>query len=251
MSGSLSGKTAVDQAKQAIRELVWAELVTARVVEPDVAGYIPDFAGSDHAAARLAALPVWEQARVVKAVPDRAQEPVRKRALEGGKLVYLAAPRLATVKPFYVLDPSALPVSPAEAADPVVAARVAPAADPGEMQPVDLIVVGSVAVSERGTRLGKGAGYSDLEVALLAEAGLVKPHTVIATTVHQLQVVDGDLPELEHDFRVDVIVTPERVIWCRQPTRPKGLNWRALRAEQIAAIPALARRARQPPASPA
>jgi 5-formyltetrahydrofolate cyclo-ligase len=230
----LSGKTAVDQAKQAIRERVWAGLEAAQVVEPGVAGYIPDFTGSDHAAARL----------VVKAVPDRAQEPVRRRALEDGKIVYLAAPRLATVKPFYVLDPRTLPVSLADAADPAVAARVAPAADPGEMQPVDLIVVGSVAVNQRGARLGKGAGYSDLEVALLAEAGLVRPHTVIATTVHQLQVLDEDLPELEHDFRADVIVSPDRVIWCGHPKRPTGLNWRTLRAEQIAAIPALARRTR-------
>jgi len=240
----LSGETAVDQAKQAIRERVWAGLEVAQVVERGVAGYIPDFTGSDQAAARLAALQVWEQAGVVKAVPDRAQEPVRRRALEDGKIVYLAAPRLATVKPFYVLDPRTLPVSPAEAADPAVAARVAPAADPDEMQPVDLIVVGSVAVNQRGARLGKGAGYSDLEVALLAEAGLIRPHTVIATTVHQLQVLDEDLPELGHDFRVDVIVSPDRVIWCGHPKRPTGLNWRALRAEQIAAIPALARRAR-------
>jgi 5-formyltetrahydrofolate cyclo-ligase len=251
MTIPLNSKTAVDQAKQAIRERLWARLEAARVVEPGVAGYIPDFTGSDRAAARLAGLEAWARARVVKAVPDSAQRPVRRRALEDGKLVYLAAPRLATAKPFYVLDPRALPVSPAEAADPAVAARVAPAADPDEMQPVDLIIVGSVAVSERGTRLGKGAGYSDLEVALLAEAGLVKPHTVIATTVHELQVVDEDLPELEHDFRVDVIVTPDRVIGCGQPKRPKGLSWHALRAEQIAAIPVLARRARQSPDSPA
>jgi 5-formyltetrahydrofolate cyclo-ligase len=241
----LNGKTAIDQAKQAIRERVWADLETADVVEPGVAGYIPDFSDSDLAAARLAVLPVWAKAQIVKAVPDRAQQPVRKRALDDGKLVYMAAPRLATVKPFYVLDPRVLPVPPAEAADPAVAAQVAPAVDPNEMQHVDLVVVGSVAVNERGARLGKGAGYADLEVGLLAEAGLIGGETTIATTVHELQVVDEDLPELEHDFRVDVIVTPERVIWCGHPKRPGGLDWSALRAEQIAAIPALVRRARK------
>jgi 5-formyltetrahydrofolate cyclo-ligase len=243
VTDSLNGKTAIDQAKQAIRERVWAELAAAGVVEPDVAGYIPDFVGSDHAAARLATLPIWAKAQVMKAVPDRAQEPVRKRALEDGKLVYMAAPKLATLKPFYVLDPRALPLPAAQAVEPGVAARIAPTVDPSEMQPVDLIVVGSVAVNERGARLGKGAGYSDLEVGLLAEAGLISDETTIVTTVHTLQVLDEDLPELEHDFRVDVIVTPERVIWCGTPKRPNGLDWDALRAEQIAAIPVLARRA--------
>lgn len=36
-------------------------------------------------------------------------------------------------------------------------------------------------------RIGKGAGYGDIEVALLAEAGLSGPETTIYTTVHDLQ----------------------------------------------------------------
>ncbi|HYZ52722.1 MAG TPA: 5-formyltetrahydrofolate cyclo-ligase [Streptosporangiaceae bacterium] len=82
------------------------------------------------------------------------------------------------------------------------------------MQPIDLVVCGSVAVNRVGVRLGKGAGYSDIEVALLAEAGLLNEQTAIVTTVHDLQVVDEELPEAEHDFRVDFIVTPQRVIAC-------------------------------------
>jgi 5-formyltetrahydrofolate cyclo-ligase len=235
--------TGIDRAKQAIRERVWSRLEAARVVEPGVTGYIPTFDGSDRAAMRLAALSIWSSAQVIKAVPDEAQQPVRMRALEDGKLVYMAASKLAAVKPFYVLDPRALPVPAAEAAEHRVAARIAPPIDLSEMQPVDLIVVGSVAVNDRGARLGKGAGYADLEVGLLAEAGLIGEATTIVTTVHDLQVVDEDLPELEHDFRVDVIVTPERVIWCGHPKRPRGVEWQALLPEQIAAIPVLARRA--------
>jgi len=236
--------TGIDEAKQAIRERVWARLEAAGVVEPGVTGYIPAFDGADHAAARLAALPIWSSAQVIKAVPDQAQQPVRKRALEDGKLVYMAASRLATDKPFYLLDPHALPVPAAEAAEHRVAARIAPAIDLSEMQPIDLVVVGSVAVNDRGARLGKGAGYADLEVGLLAEAGLLSERTVIATTVHELQVLEDDLPERAHDFRVDVIVTPQRVIWCGSPKRPAGLDWSILRPEQIAAIPVLAQRAR-------
>lgn len=88
------------------------------------------------------------------------------------------------------------------------------------------------------------AGYSDIEVALLAEAGLISERTVIATTVHDLQVLDEDLPEEAHDFRVDLIVTPERIIWPGSPKRPARLDLSSLSSEQIAAIPVLAQRMR-------
>ncbi|UCH21360.1 MAG: hypothetical protein JSU83_23150 [Deltaproteobacteria bacterium] len=44
--------------------------------------------------------------------------------------------------------------------------------------------------------MGKGGGYSDLEYALVKEAGLIKNDTPIVTTVHALQVVeDGQIEE--------------------------------------------------------
>jgi hypothetical protein len=75
----------------------------------------------------------------------------------------------------------------------------------------------SVAVNRCGRGSAMAPGYSDIEVALLAEAGLIRPETVIVTTVRQLQVVDEELPETKHDFSVDVIVTPEErsVVSCR------------------------------------
>lgn len=79
------------------------------------------------------------------------------RALAEGKLVYIAVPRLAGERPFYVLDPAELTVPPAEAASSKVAASVAYKVGVKEMQPVDLIICGSVAVNRHGARLGKGA----------------------------------------------------------------------------------------------
>ncbi|SCE69105.1 5-formyltetrahydrofolate cyclo-ligase family protein [Micromonospora matsumotoense] len=90
-----------------------------------------------------------------------------------------------------------------------------------------------------GVRLGKGAGYSDIEVALLTEAGLVGPSTILATTVHPLQMVDGPLPESSHDFGMDLIVTPDEVIECRRRPRPTGIYWESLSAQKIDAIPFL------------
>ncbi|MDQ2876034.1 MAG: 5-formyltetrahydrofolate cyclo-ligase [Actinomycetota bacterium] len=233
-----------DQAKQGARERVWTLLEQAHAVAPGVYGRIPAFAGADEAADRLAALPVWQRAEIIKAVPDKAQLPVRARALEAGKLVYMAVPMLADALPFYLLDPKTLTVSPTEAAAREVAARVARKVSVEQMQPVNLVICGSVAVNREGVRLGKGAGYSDIEVALLQEAGLIGPETTIVTTVHSLQVVDEPLPETEHDFSVDLIVTPDEVIQCGPPRRPAGLIWEHLSPEKIRAIPVLGERLR-------
>jgi 5-formyltetrahydrofolate cyclo-ligase len=232
-----------DQAKNAIRERIWALLDTHHAVQPPGArGHIPSFVGAADAAERLASLPAWEAARVIKVNPDKAQLPVRARALADGKTVYMAVPKLADNKPFYLLEPASLAVPPSEAAAKETAARIAPQVAVDEMRPVDLVVSGSVAVNHQGVRLGKGAGYSDIEVALLTEAGLLSPQTVIVTTIHDLQVVDEPLPETDHDFSVDLIVTPTQAIPCSPPRRPAGLYWDHLDAGKIAAIPVLAQR---------
>jgi 5-formyltetrahydrofolate cyclo-ligase len=150
--------TATSQAKQAVREQIWSQLERAGAVEPGVRGYIPAFEGADEAAERLANLPVWQQAQILEVVPDRAQLPVRIRALKDRKLVYMPAPKLAMADPFYLLDPRDLPVPATEAADRMVAARTAPSVSINEMQAIDLIVCGSVAVNERGARLTGGGG---------------------------------------------------------------------------------------------
>src|ERR1039458_6637510 len=84
----------ISRVKQAIRERVWELLEREHVTEPGVRGYIPAFAGAEIAAGLLAGTPAWKAARVIKAVPDRAQQPVRERALRDGKLLYMAVPRL-------------------------------------------------------------------------------------------------------------------------------------------------------------
>ena len=234
-----------DEAKQRVRERIWALLEREAAAPAGVHGRIPAFFGAEAAAERLATLPLWRAARTVKAVPDKAQLPVRARALTEGKLVYMAVPRLADALPFFLLDPASLTVPPEEAASSHVAETVARKVGVEEMQPVDLIICGSVAVDRRGVRLGKGAGYSDIELALLQEAGLMRPGTKIVTTVHPFQVVNESLPETGHDFSVDLIVTPDEVIECDSPRRPNGLVWEDLDREKIASIPVLAMRAAQ------
>jgi 5-formyltetrahydrofolate cyclo-ligase len=218
---------------------------------PGAAGRIPNFTGAEAAAERLRATPEWQAARTLKSNPDSAQLPVRQRALEDGKTVYMAVPRLAGPEPFFALDPDHLSESPRKAASISGAARSARRITLAEVAPVDLVVTGCVAAGEDGARLGKGGGFADLEFALAAAAGLIGPGTVTVTTVHELQVrPSGVIPLTGHDVPVDLIVTPERVIDCRSRRGPRptaGIIWADLTEEKIAAIPLLsAQRAASP-----
>ena len=193
---------------------------------------------------------------MLKSNPDLPQLPVRALALEEGKLVYVAVPRLAAEAPFLALDPDRLTSPPRKAASIRGAAAEGIPTALADMAPIDLIVCGTVAVNRSGVRIGKGGGFSDLEFALARQAGLIGDQTWVATTVHPVQVLDDDLPETEHDFRVDLVVTPDEVIRTRPGPGvgpglrgPPGILWEHLEEDKIAAIPALDNLVRRGPAS--
>ena len=50
----------------------------------------------------------------VKSNPDKAQRPLRQQALEEGKLLYMAVPRLRDEKCFVELDPAVMACTPAQ-----------------------------------------------------------------------------------------------------------------------------------------
>jgi 5-formyltetrahydrofolate cyclo-ligase len=232
-------------AKAQLREEVWAQLTAAKVARfPGAEGRIPNFVGAEAAAVRLRGLTPWHDARTVKANPDSPQWPVRQRALEDGKTLFMAVPRLAEDKPFFLLDPARLTGSPRQASSIKGATRAGVPVDVSELAPVDVVVSGSVAVGEDGARLGKGGGFSDLELAVAAGAGLVAPATVVVTTVHELQVRPaGEISTVDHDVHVDLVVTPDRVIECARPSgyEMPRVRWDELTDEKIAAIPLLQR----------
>ena len=229
--------------KQAIRDRVWdaleAEGVAAFPFPPH--GRIPNFSGAGEAAERLADLPEFERADAIKANPDSPQRPVRKRALEAGKTVYMAVPRLRDEECFIELDPT-------EIDDYHRASTISGSSElgvqvgPDEVASIDLIVSGSVAVTEQGARIGKGEGYSDLEYAILRGLGLVKDSTPVVTTVHEMQVVENEVAVEAHDVPMDAIVTPDRVIRPEAGfSKPSGIDWSALSEERIEEMPVLAR----------
>ena len=210
-------------AKAALRDEVWAALTEARVARfPGARNRISNFTGAEAAARRLAGTDTWQAAATIKANPDSAQLPVRQRALEDGKTVYMAVPRLAEEAPFFLLDPDDLDDTPRKASSIKGASRSGRTVAVSDLEPVDLVVTGCVAVAEDGARLGKGGGFSDLEFAVASQAGLVAPDTPVVTTVHEQQiVVRGEIPVTDHDVRLDLIVTADRVVTCtREPATP-------------------------------
>ena len=234
----------LDTAPSSDRVGVAHPALAGGVAVGDPVGHIPRFVGAEQAAAHLATLPMWQQAAVIKCNPDGAQAPVRLRALQDGKTLYMAVPRLTQERCFVELTASALQhhgVSLETAAWHQGAMRHGRLLSFAEMQPIDLVVVGCVAVSQDGGRTGKGAGFADLELGLLRQLGLVQAHTPVVTTVHAVQIVENALlPMLAHDWSLTSIITPEEVIGTHV-TRPQptGLAWQHIRPEQWARIPVL------------
>jgi len=263
--------------KQAVREAVWDEFETggeARFPFPPH-GRIPNFAGADEACRRLTDTEEWSAAETLKCNPDAPQLPVRRAALRAGKTLYVAQPRLRDADPFLRLAPDKIDdIDDATTVSGISTHGTSTA--PEAIPHIDLVVSGSVGVMTSGARIGKGEGYSDLEWGVLRELDAVggaaqsaansegqspsgnraspdDTDTVVATSVHELSVVDGpqspvsdasDLPEPDaHDVPLDLIVTPERTIRTNtRYQRPDGIDWETLDAERLAEIPVLAER---------
>jgi 5-formyltetrahydrofolate cyclo-ligase len=230
--------------KDTLRAEVWSALEAGRANVGEVWSHIPNYVGAEQAAERLAALPFWEPARVVKSNPDAAQIPVRLKALQAGKILYTPVPELSQDFPFLRLDPAELQrrgITFEEVAPISGALQHGQKVRFEEMEPMDVLVVGCVAVTRSGGRTGKGGGFADLELGIFHALGLVPPQSVIVTTVHPTQVVPDDrLVMLGHDCPLDWIITPAEVIQTHtQLPRPTGVDWDAVRPDQYASIPFL------------
>ena len=233
-------------SKESIRREAWDLLSEKRVTRfPGAEGRIPNFTGAENCARLLAQSPLWRMANVIKINPDSPQRAIRQRALEEGKIIYMAVPRLHSLKPFIELDPNTLEVSPFWASSIKGATKYGQALLLSDIKKIDLIVCGSVAVNQEGARVGKGGGYSDLEYALLREEGKVNAETPIVTTVHPLQILKTKMPMTDHDIPLNAIITPEKVISLRpRYQKPRGIYWDNLSQEKIKSIPALEARNR-------
>ena len=199
-------------------------------------GRIPNFAGAEEAAERLLAHPAFRRVKVIKVNPDSPQRWVRKLALERGITVLTPTPRLKGA--FRLLDPAKIPPRHhADAATLKRGGRWGEDVPLAELPKVDLVVMGSVAVTRDGRRVGKGHGYADLEYAMLRELG--NAAVPMATTVHPLQMLE-DFPTEPHDLPVSIIATPAELIEVkRKLAPPSGIDWARLPEQALEEMPVL------------
>ena len=245
MTGQDSRWAGRNPTKAIVRNRVWERLVATGVNVGPAFDRIPNFVGADMAAKRLSELDAWKRARVVKCNPDPPQIAVRLRALYDGKLLFAPVPYLTDRFPYVRLDPEQLAADHVDFETAVTAQGFLAYGEHirfEDMPKLDFCVVGCVAVTRRGGRTGKGAGFADLEQGVFRELGLVDATTPIATTVHSSQVVDESEVVMEsHDSALAYIATELELIETQTPfPQPAGVAWDKVRPDQFADIPFLA-----------
>ncbi|NXU54958.1 MTHSD protein, partial [Turnix velox] len=216
--------------KQDVREKVWSYLEASGLAAfpRPVHGRIPNFEGSQQACCSVKGLDVFNRAREVKVDPDKPLEGVRLAALQARKTLLVPTPRLRTGLFNRIVPPSGASKEILRicATSQGIKEYSVPVGLDGKAR-VDLVVVGSVAVSEKGWRIGKGEGYADMEYAMMVSMGAVQEDTPVITIVHDCQVVDIEEELLgDHDLTVDYILTPTRTLKtnCKRP-KPQGIIW--------------------------
>lgn len=236
---------AIEPTKRSLRVQTWRKIQDNRcgMGFNAIFNRIPGFVDSDKAANLLAETEEFKKAQNIKVNIDRALYWIKLETLLKGKTLYLPGTR----------DSSALYLKvdvPADATDEQMK-EILNIQDVQQHRTeislenkvkLDMIVIGSVAVSRDGYRIGRGNGFTDLDIGLLIEIGSITPETIIATMVHDLQVVDS-LPLglfQKYDTPVDLIVTPTQVIHvANRLPRPTGLFWELLSQRRLKIIPVL------------
>ncbi len=224
-------------SKDEIRKTVWRlleEKGVARFPKP-IFGRIPNFVGAEEAARMLCRASIYRKAEVVKVNPDSPQLEVRRATLRDGKMLLMPTPRLSSG--FLLLDPKRIPTTNIDEAATIKGSfKFGRSVPPSEIPGVDLIVLGSVAVSRDGWRLGKGEGYGEIEYAILKEFKKVDDNVPVVTTVHEFQIVEF-IPHDRYDVPIDYIVTTNRFYEIKpRKVKPSGIYWESLPAEKVKEI---------------
>lgn len=199
---------------------------------------VPNFVGSRYAASRLSRSPYFRNAKIIYVAQDPPLIHVREEVLKSGKLLITSSYRLR--KGFFLLDPEKIhPRAIRVAVSLRGVSRYGEAVSMSSNHEVDLYVIGSVAVTLNGARLGRGKGFSDLEYGILREMQIVGGDTPIATIVHECQIVKN-IPMEIHDVPVDIIATPSRLIETHTKfKKPPGIIWDLVTVDVVNEFPIL------------
>ncbi len=191
------------KSKREVRECVWKAIKPYSKFPPPY-GRIPNFFGAERACERIRELEEYKNAEVVFSAPDSPLKRLREIVLEDKKILLAVKPRM---KGFLLV-------------------RRGKAGKIGEMirygeeidleranLKVDIFVQGCVAVDKRGNRIGKGSGFGDREYKILKDKGLLSEDCIYVVVAHPIQIFE-DFSHLmdEHDVKVNIILTPEKII---------------------------------------
>ncbi|MFX1537731.1 MAG: 5-formyltetrahydrofolate cyclo-ligase [Promethearchaeota archaeon] len=227
-------------SKDELRRYVWERMTEKQVAmfPLPIYGRIPNFKGAAEAAKKVFMTDIWQDSQYLKSNPDSPQKWIRQKALEEGKTVFMAVPRLRQVKCFVKLN---VPIELSKKAATIRGAfKYGVLVHPRDMPQIDLVIAGSVAVNPKCQRIGKGGGYSDLEYAIARHFNLITQNTPIITTVHDLQVLNQEFELSPFDITLDMIMTPTRTLHGGMTLqRPPGILWKYLDEEKIENIPIL------------
>ncbi|XP_042561476.1 methenyltetrahydrofolate synthase domain-containing protein isoform X1 [Clupea harengus] len=227
-----------------IRKKVWDYIEANNLANfpRPVHNRIPNFKGAHGACTKVSELQVFSKTDEVKVDPDKPLEGARLMILQAKKTLLVPTPRLRTGLFNKITPPQGASKEDLRICSTSQGVRdfSVPVGLDAKVK-VDLIVVGSVAVSEKGYRIGKGEGFADIEYAMMVAMEAVNESTVVVTVVHDCQVVDIPEELIEsHDLTVDYILTPTRVIktGCTHP-KPPGIIWSKIDADMLEKIPIL------------
>ncbi|XP_051727000.1 methenyltetrahydrofolate synthase domain-containing protein isoform X2 [Ctenopharyngodon idella] len=185
-------KTNRGDSKWVIRHKVWnyIEVKNLASFPRPVHNRIPNFKGALEACGKVSLLEVFTKTAAVKVGPDKPLEGVRLAALQARKTLLVPTPRLRTGLFNRIIPPKGATKQELRVCSTSQGIKdfSVPIGLDDKVQ-VDLVVVGSVAVSDKGYRIGKGEGFADMEYALMACMGAVGESTMVVTIVHDCQVI--------------------------------------------------------------
>ncbi|KAJ1525401.1 hypothetical protein ONE63_010216 [Megalurothrips usitatus] len=232
--------------KVSIRKEIWTRLQAEGVVTTTniFLNRIPNFKGAEEASQRFAETDEFFKAKSICINADRAQEKIQYLTVQAKKSLLIQIPLL--IRKGYVKAIQA-PEDLSEDQIQKLTSRSAigkhgKTVQLSEDRKVDIVIMGSIAVTKQGKRIGKGAGFADIEYAMMLKLGMLKPETIVVTTVHDSQVYESLPSELfkDYDVGVDLIVTPTQVIRVSpKPPKTTGLNWSLLSGRRLKIFPIL------------
>lgn len=184
-------------SKEEVRRYVWNVLIKNNVCKFPCFKHIPNFVGVEKTIENILNLKEFINSKNIFISPDTPQRIIIKYIL-GKKEIYMATPRLK--KGFCKINKYGNIREILNTCEYI-----------NNLPKIDFALIGSVAVDLKGNRIGKGGGFGDREIKILRE---INDKVIIATNIHDLQIIE-DLSYLmeEHDEKIDLIITPNKIIW--------------------------------------